>query len=198
MPIKTYTNRPSAVRGLARHLGTANTEGLDLASLIEQDGNQFTFDTDAADAMVGLGGLSEEDENLTLACGHVNCPHCGIHLRNGLMDFDNAADRAGSEKAAFKTMKHEWQCMGCNGEWGKPIVLTASTAKPNKSGRPSANRERSSIEKPCTVVWAIADAMPTAPRKEVVVAAVAKGVHPGTAATQYQHWRKAHGLSKSA
>lgn len=201
MTIKSYTSRPSAVRGLARHLGNANTQDLDLASLIKQANGQFTFDTDEADAAVGLKGVSEEDESLILACGVTHCPSCGTHLSNGLLDYDSLVDQRG-EKEAFKLQKHEWSCMGCNHEFGKPIDPPATSSRANKTGRHYPNRNHSTDEVveygPSELVFEIADSMPGAKRKEVVEAAIAKGVTPNTARAAYQHWRKARGLSKAA
>lgn len=197
--IKMYSSRPSAVRGLARYLGKANTDNLDLATLIKQNVNEFSFDTDEADAAVGLKGVSEEDENLILFCGHATCPSCGVHLSNGVSDFDGMVDRHGSDKAAFKHQQFEHACMGCWHQWGKPIeVKGASSAKAAKTGRHYPNRARSDIESPSEVVYALADAMKGAKRKEVVDAAIAKGVTPNTARAAYQHWRKDRGLTKGA
>lgn len=199
MTIKTYSARPSAVRGLARHLGSANTADVNLASLIKQENNQFFFDTDEADAAVGLN-VSEEDENLILTCGHATCPSCGIHLSNGLLDFDSLVDTKGSAAAAYELQKHEWSCMGCNHEWGNeiPAPVKASASRPNKTGRTYPNRHHSDIESPSEVVFGLADTMVGAKRKEVVDAAIAKGVTPNTARAAYQHWRKARGLSKAS
>lgn len=197
--IKNYTSRPSAVRGLARYLGNANTENLDLASLVKQNGAEFSFDTDAADALVGLKGKSEEDENLLLYCGHTTCPSCGIHLSNGITDFDAMVDHHGSEKEAYKHLKHEFMCLACNHEFGKDIEAPkASAARANKTGRHYPNRAKSDIENPSEIVYALADEMKGAKRKEVVEAAIAKGVTPNTARAAYQHWRKDRGLSKTA
>ena len=49
----------------------------------------------------------------------------------------------------------------------------------------------STAEKPTKKVWAIADSMPGASRKEVIAACVAQGIAPGTSRTQYQAWFKA-------
>ncbi len=201
MTIASFGSRPSAVRGLARHLGNANTQDVDLAALISRtEDGKFIFDTDAADAAVGLKGVSAEDENLILTCGHATCPSCGIHLSNGLLDFDSLVDTKGSEAAAYELQKHEWLCMGCNAEWGKeiPAPVKANASRPNKTGRTYPNRHHSDIESPSDVVFGLADAMPSAKRKEVVDAAIAKGVTPNTARAAYQHWRKARGLTKAA
>lgn len=198
MTIATYSSRPSAVRGLARHLGNANSQDLDLASLITKNADgKFEFDTEAADKAAGLGGVSEEDENLILTCGHAKCPSCGIHLSNGLMDFDALSEHKGSDAAAFKLQQREWSCMGCNAQWGPEMVI-AKAAKPTKTGRTYPNRQHSDIESPSDVVFALADEMKGAKRKEVVDAAIAKGVTPNTARAAYQHWRKARGLSAAA
>lgn len=199
MTIQSYSARPSAVRGLARHLGNANTQDVDLAALITRtEDGKFVFDTDAADAAVGLN-VSDEDQNFILTCGHANCPSCGIHLTNGLLDFDSLVETKGSEAAAYELQKHEWSCMGCNHEWGAeiPAPVKASTSRPNKTGRTYPNRHHSDIESPSDVVFGLADAMTGAKRKEVVDAAIAKGVTPNTARAAYQHWRKARGLSKA-
>ena len=47
---------------------------------------------------------------------------------------------------------------------------------------------RSIVEKPCRLVWDLADAMTGARRKDVIAAAEAKGVAFYTARTQYQLW----------
>ena len=197
MTIQSYSSRPSALRGLARHLGNANTQDVDLKTLIAQVEGKFVFDTDAADAAVGLKGVSEEDENLILTCGHANCPSCGVHLTNGLLDYESLVDQKGA-KDAYALQKHEWSCMGCNAEWGTEIEAPKVAAKANKTGRHYPNREHSSIETPSDVVFGLADAMTGAKRKDVVDAAIAKGVTPNTARAAYQHWRKARGLTKAA
>lgn len=192
-----YSSKATAVRGLGRFLGTAsrNNPDLDVASLIEQVDGKWGFYEDKANAAVGLGGLSEEDENLKLSCGHTHCPSCGVHLSNGLMDFDNLADQHG-EKAAYGMQKHEWSCMGCGHEWGAPIEAPKSKAR-GTTGRRYENRAKSDVAKPSDIVWAIADGDRALTRKQVVEAAVAKGVTPNTANAAYQHWRKARGLVKA-
>lgn len=59
----------------------------------------------------------------------------------------------------------------------------------------------STCEKPTKKVWAIADSMPGASRKEVIAACIAAGIGEGTSRTQYQAWysaMKASGLSPRA
>ena len=193
-----YSSKATAVRGLGRFLGTAsrNNPDLDVASLIEQVDGKWGFYEDKANAAVGLGGLSEEDENLKLSCGHTHCPSCGIHLSNGLLDYDSLVDQHG-EKKAYELQKHEWSCMGCNHEFGDEIPAPKARAARGTTGRRYENRATSDVAKPSDIVWAIADGDRALTRKQVVEAAVAKGVTVNTANAAYQHWRKARGLVKA-
>lgn len=55
-------------------------------------------------------------------------------------------------------------------------------------------RKRSSVKAPCLLVWDIADEIVKAgkgARKDVIAAAVEKGVNVHTARTQYQRWFEA-------
>lgn len=60
--------------------------------------------------------------------GHV-CPHCGInHDDNGFIiadDYEPNSDRTYRETG---NMKHQYCCMGCNGEWG-PEIAAAPTGE---------------------------------------------------------------------
>lgn len=47
---------------------------------------------------------------------------------------------------------------------------------------------KSTVERPCHLVWELAESMPGARRKDVIAAAVEKGVAFYTARTQYQQW----------
>lgn len=193
-----YSSKSAAVRGLGRFLGVAarNAPDLDIVSLIETVDGKVGFYHDKANAAVGLGGLDEQDHDLKLACGHVNCPSCGIHLSNGLLDFDSLSDQHGEAKA-YTMQQHEWSCMGCNHEWGKEIDKPKARSTGNKTGRRYENRAKSDVESPSKIVWAIADGDRALTRKQVVEAAVAKGVTKNTANAAFQHWRKARGLVKS-
>lgn len=53
---------------------------------------------------------------------------------------------------------------------------------------PKNIENRSTVKKPCRLVWDLADAMVGASRKDVIAAAEAKGVAYYTARTQYQLW----------
>lgn len=75
---------------------------------------------------------------------------------------------------------------------GKPVAPKAS--KPSKEGRATyaqlakTHSGASSIESPVAVMWNLCDEMQEAKRKDVIAAAVQKGVGYYTARTQYQLW----------
>lgn len=58
--------------------------------------------------------------------------------------------------------------------------------------KPTYVSEASTAERPTKHVWAIADSMPGAARKEVIAACREAGIAFGTARTQYQQWYKAN------
>lgn len=192
----SYSSKSTALRGLTRHLGVA-VERLgetDPTSLLEQVGEKWGFYPAKVDAKVFGEDASEEDENLVLCCGHSHCPECGIHLSNGLLDYDSLVDQHG-EKEAFKLQKHEWSCMGCNAEWGKPIDA------PTSKGRKEPTRHyinKSTVDGAVQVVWDLCNEMPDARRKDVIATAVEKGVAFYTARTQYQKWFTAKKTARTA
>ena len=51
-------------------------------------------------------------------------------------------------------------------------------------------RNASTVDSPVKRVWAIADSMPEAKRKDVIAACVAEGIAFFTARTQYQKWKQ--------
>ena len=61
--------------------------------------------------------------------------------------------------------------------------------------KPYEEWEKSDVETPVAVAWAVFDKMGAdATRKDAVAAAIAKGVNKNTAGTQYRRWRLAKGL----
>lgn len=61
--------------------------------------------------------VAEEAKEPVSGCGHSHCPECGIHLSNGVMDFDSAVEATGSKAKAGMTK--QWSCMACDAEWGE-------------------------------------------------------------------------------
>lgn len=186
-----YSSKATAVRGLKR----AGCPDDRINEFLNKDGAKFNFDKDALDAALGLANVSEEDENLILTCGHAKCPSCGIHLSNGLMDFDSLADQKG-EKEAFKLQTHEWSCMGCNAEWGAEIDAPKGAKGRKEPIRHYSNK--STIEGAVSASWDYFDSKPEQRRKDAIAGAVEIGITYYTARTQYQKWFKARkGVAKA-
>jgi hypothetical protein len=137
---------------------------------------------------------SEADLDMIQACGYSHCPHCGVNLDNGLMDFDSLADVKGGEKEAFKLQKQEWACMGCNGEWGLAITPKGSKAR----GAPLRHYvNKSTVDGAVALSHSIYEANPDARRKDAIQLAVDAGVAFYTARTQYQKWFKRRNATRA-
>ena len=144
-----------------------------------------------------LNQPSEDDKELIEMCGHAHCPHCGIHLSNGLVDFDTVKDLHGDK--AYELQKMEWSCLGCNGEWGndviKPVGLKIEKDRPEQNGivRPSVGGK-------CRAIWDACDAYleekGAAPMpKDIKVIAEEKGWNLNNAVIEMYQWRKFHGIT---
>lgn len=110
------------------------------------------------------------------------CPHCEILLGNGV--------GVHGQDVNGKTVKHdkfEYECLACGGEFGPAIVEAKHVAGKANHFKIEIKNE-STTERPCKSVWAIADEMKGARRKDVIAACVEKGIAYNTARTQYQQW----------
>lgn len=58
----------------------------------------------------------------------------------------------------------------------------------------ASQRIKSEVKNPVKLVWDLCFSQPKAKRRDIVNAAIEKGVSMNTAKTQYQYWRKAAGL----
>lgn len=178
-----YSSKATAARGISRAGITDKAQASEL--LFKAESGKWCFDQDAVDAAMGVGGLSEGDQELKIACGFVECPSCGIHLSNGLLDFDTLSDQHGAVKA-YRAQKHEWACMGCGHEWGAQIAPPAKSAA---KGQTKPHENKSLMEGAVSASHAIFDALPEGTRrKDAIQEAVQQGVAFYTARTQYQKW----------
>ena len=114
-----------------------------------------------------------EDHGLT------HCPECGAHLNNGVGVHNQEVN---GEK--IKHDEFEYCCLGCGTEFGRAI----KGQKAPKAKAEKVIENNSTVTIPCQLVWDLADAMAGARRKDVIAAAVEKGVAYYTARTQYQLW----------
>jgi len=131
------------------------------------------------------------------------CPHCGVHLSNGVCSYEDL-DAQGK-----KATTHEYTCLGCNGEWGPKVGKRTST--PSKGGtgiKIEANREqkngvkRPSIGGVCRAVWDYLDELVAggkdATAKAVREAAPGKGWNANNASIEFYQWRKFNGITGRA
>ena len=72
-------------------------------------------------------------------------------------------------------------------EAGQPVPASDDEAAPATETKP---RNKSTVTSPVRQVWAIADSMPGAKRKDIVAACVEQGIAFFTARTQYQKWNQ--------
>ena len=146
----------------------------------------------------GWGSDAEYIERL----GFASCPHCGVHLSNGvLQDGDEKGDGTGK----LIRLDTKFECMGCGKGFGgaterktrKPATGTQTKIekgrdKQNGVTRPSAGGK-------CRAVWDGLDGLaaggnnPTA--AQVRELAAAQGWDKTTAMVQFYQWRKFNGIS---
>lgn len=151
---KTYSTKATATRGAQR----ANVNWFDVRK--NEEGRFYYVD------------LAIETYGMT------HCPHCGVHLSNGVVDG--------------KTFDH--CCLNCGAEFGNEKTLAPDTAPSTAKAAKYFNVEhKSKIESPCAVVHALVDEFyKTHTRKQIIEMAISRGVAFYTARTQYQKWFKAH------
>lgn len=168
--MKTYTVKSSAHRA-AKQAGLTK----DQYEIVEIDG-QFGFQP------IEVAPAAEAEE--PVVGEFVNCPHCGIHLSNGI--------GVHLQEVNGKVIKHkafEYECLACGEEFGPAIAKEATKAAPK---RRIEITNHSTIERPTKTVWHIADEMfaanPQVRRKDVIAECVNRGIAFYTARTQYQQW----------
>ena len=141
-----------------------------------------------ADITVEVAPVTEEDDGSSVYGyadhGFIRCPSCGIHLDNGVGEHDQEVNGK-----AIKHDKFQYVCLGCGEEFG-PAIPGKATPKAKGTRAPVVNT--STADRPCKLVWQIADdvnaATPGAKRSVVLAECVRQGVSYYTARTQYQQW----------
>lgn len=143
------------------------------------------------------------------------CPHCAIHLSNGLLHVDDEV--ANGDGATYRStrdeafLEGEYNCMGCGGHFGdpatfeepKPDAHTGTGLKIEKD-RPEQNGiKRPSAGGKCRAIWDALDEfraetgeLPTS--KTVKELAADSGWNPNNASIEYYQWRKFNGIAKGA
>lgn len=141
-----------------------------------------------ADITIEAAPVAEEDDGSSVHGyadhGFIHCPSCGIHLDNGVGEHDQEVNGK-----AIKHDKLQYACLGCGEEFG-PAIPGKAAPKAKATRAPVVNT--STAERPCKLVWQIADdvnaATPGAKRSVVLAECVRQGVAFYTARTQYQQW----------
>lgn len=143
-----------------------------------------------AEALAESGERIEElvdGHSAQIVPGFTHCPHCEIHLSNGV-----GHDGQEVNGTPVRHEAHLYECLACGGEFGPLLAeLHAEKVANATMGGPRAKLQFSTVKSPVKRVWHIADSMPKAARKDVIAECVAQGVASGTARTQYQAWFKA-------
>lgn len=203
--MKTYTTKSNARRA-AKNAG----EVLDRVAFKETAEGKWMW---YRDEELKVEQESSLDKELKETCGHVHCPHCNIHLSNGVLNnkewYNENLDiikRGGPDAAVAKQLVSDYQkagemgtyeCLGCGETFGELVSFDApvkqAAVEPKKS---IPKKHHSEIESPCRVVWEIAESMPGARRKDVLEACVKAGIAYNTARTQYQRYTTALKSSK--
>lgn len=141
-----------------------------------------------ADITIEAAPVAEEDDGSSVHGyadhGFIHCPSCGIHLANGVGEHNQEVNGKYIKHDAF-----QYCCLGCGAEFGPAIP---GKAAPKAKGTRAPVVNTSTAERPCKLVWQIADdvnaATPGAKRSVVLAECVRQGVAFYTARTQYQQW----------
>lgn len=143
----------------------------------------------------------KQDFDLIEQYGHITCPHCGVHLDNGIsMHGDIVEDKP------LQNEEFIYECMGCGGEFGPAITDTPATPAPKGTGIKieKDREERNGVKRPsaggaCRAVWDLCDELlkdtgviPTA--SIIKEAAVERGLNANNASIELYQWRKFHGI----
>ena len=179
--MKTYASKASAKKGAKR-------QSLDIATLnfIEVDG-RWGWE-------VAVDTIDQEYINDFGTC---TCPHCNVHLSNGV---------AMNEPGEYECDEFEYACLGCGGEFG-PEIGKLQVEAPKGTGiqiekdRPEQNGViRPSVGGKCRAIWTACDnfrfktgrvPMP----KEIKELATEEGWNPNNAVIEMYQWRKFNGFN---
>lgn len=144
----------------------------------------------------------------------IHCPHCDVHLSNGVDTTDHMVEDHNPQRVAFgHEMKLEFLCLGCNSEFGKPNPHYRSKAKAKATHSVATgeglkiqkNREeKNGVKRPseggkCATLWSLFDTMyaekgmvPTPkPAKD---RSALQGMDPTTTQVQLYRWREFMGF----
>ncbi|QDP52309.1 MAG: hypothetical protein Unbinned4162contig1001_9 [Prokaryotic dsDNA virus sp.] len=147
--MKTYSNKSNARRAARKQF-----ESDEQFALVENAEGRWMFHATAEHN----DQLNEEFLDETVP-GFSHCPDCGIHLSNGVSDYETQKLIAKQEKAPEAAIKKEYLCLGCDHEFGEVVKPAKTTAPTGKGLKIEKDREeRNGIKRPsaggkCAAVW---------------------------------------------
>lgn len=155
------------------------------------------------DKVVYKDGMTQSEAH------NAHCPHCDVHLSNGLLHRDDESYTDGGRSTGQSLwqrdgMVKEFECMGCGGQFGpecEPYVAKAAADRHSGTGlKIEKNREeRNGIKRPsaggkCRAIWDYLDAQVaagTTPTPKLVRAeAESQGWNTNNAVIELYQWRK--------
>lgn len=111
------------------------------------------------------------------------------------VEFENPAEQSLLDDLNEKGFGYAWAADDLDGDdepfAGDPDLTVIDPIEIAEKPESNYIREVSVIGGACATVWAIADEMEGAARKDVIEACRKAGIAYGTARTQYQAWKKA-------
>lgn len=144
--------------------------------------------------------------------GLTNCPHCNVHLSNGVLE--HGVDEDGKGKL-IKNETHQFYCMGCGEEFGPELKLKKRKARANveqsrsdggykiQKVRPKANGiVMRSVGTKCKAIWDLVEKVAakkggvSGVKVSDVKAANAQLANPFSEITltiTFYNWRRFHG-----
>lgn len=159
--LKTYSNKSNARRAARKQF-----ENDDMFTLIQDAHGKWTFieaeveaivqAIEAGEKMVEVVGVAEP-----VVGEFTYCPHCEIHLDNGVSTFEYQQEICKQHKSQKPAIKKEFICLGCGEEFGEVVELV-EPAKMNVTGKgikiQKDREERNGIKRPsaggkCAAVW---------------------------------------------
>lgn len=147
--LKTYSNKSNARRAARKQF-----ENDDMFTLIQDAAGKWSFIEAEVEAEVQA---IEEP----VVGDYSHCPKCGVHLSNGVSDYEIQRDIAVRNKAPEAAIKKEFLCLGCAEEFGETVkISSAKTAAPTGKGLKiqKDREERNGLKRPsaggkCAAVW---------------------------------------------
>lgn len=181
--MKTYSTKAAAKKGAKRQ--ELNIDNLEFMQ--NEEGRWYWIDG------------AEADKELVEQFGTAHCPHCDIHLSNGVQDFENMLDLS-QQGQDIEPITHEFLCLGCGEEFGEERELpTKGTGIKIEKDRPEQNGVvRPSEGGKCRAIWDFCDqlnekgVMPMP--KLLKEAARENGWNENNAVIEMYQWRKFHGI----